>query len=119
MDWSQTSLQPHFLNGVFWALYRTPEPQRNWPLIRESIARSGRLMELLDQTLAKRPFLGGDELTLADIPAGTLLFRYFTLDIERPALPNVEAWYGRLQDRAAYREHVMVPYDDLRGRLAF
>src|SRR5262249_8966273 len=24
MDWSQTSLQPDFLNGVFWGFFRTP-----------------------------------------------------------------------------------------------
>jgi glutathione S-transferase len=31
----------------------------------------------------------------------------------------VEAWHGRLTARAAYREHVMVPFDELRGRLAY
>ena len=29
MDWSQTSLQPDFLVGVFWGFYRTPEDKRN------------------------------------------------------------------------------------------
>jgi glutathione S-transferase len=29
MDWSQSTLQPDFLNGVFWAYYRTPAPQRD------------------------------------------------------------------------------------------
>ena len=62
---------------------------------------------------------GRDTLTLADIPAGTALYRYFELDIERPSVPNVEAWYRRLGDRPAYREHVMVPFDELRGRLAY
>ena len=50
---------------------------------------------------------------IADVRQG----KYFELDIERPSIPNVEAWYRRLQDRQAYREHVMVPFDDLRGRL--
>jgi glutathione S-transferase len=54
---------------------------------------------------------------LADIPAGTSLYRYFELDIERPSTPNVEAWYRHLQGRQAYREHVMVPFGELRGRL--
>src|SRR6266700_1143610 len=31
MDWSQTSLQPDFLVGVFWGFYRTPEDKRHWP----------------------------------------------------------------------------------------
>jgi glutathione S-transferase len=34
-------------------------------------------------------------------------------------LPNVEAWYERLQSREAYRAHVMIAYDELFGRLAF
>jgi glutathione S-transferase len=67
--------------------------------------------------LADRPFLAGDALTLADIPAGTCLYRYFELDIERPSVPNVEAWYRRLQERAAYRAHIMVPFGELSGRL--
>lgn len=53
------------------------------------------------------------------IPAGTLLYRYFELDIERPSVPNVEAWYRRLQERPAYRAHVMVPFGELLGRLAY
>jgi glutathione S-transferase len=36
--------------------------------------------------LEGRPFLLGDALTLADITAGTSLYRYFELEIERPRL---------------------------------
>lgn len=117
MDWSQTTLQPDFLTGIFWGLYRTPEPQRNWPAIRDCIRRCTGHFQLLDRWLAGRRFMLGNRLTLADIPIGTHLYRYFTLDIERPAVSNVEAWYGRLQDRAAYRTHVIVPFEELRGRL--
>jgi hypothetical protein len=28
MDWSQISVQPDFLSGVFWVFYRTPEAER-------------------------------------------------------------------------------------------
>jgi len=58
-------------------------------------------------------------LSLADIPIGTSLYRYFELDLNRPDLPNVAAWYRRLQQRPAYRTHVMVPFDELRGRLDY
>lgn len=119
MDWSQCSFQPDFLNGVFWGLYRTPERQRDWPAIRAALARCEAHTQMLDNMLALRPFLAGDTLSLADIAVGTLLFRYFTLDIERPARPHLEAWYRRLEDRSTYRENVMVPYDDLFGRLTY
>ena len=119
MDWAQTTVQPDFLTGVFWGFFRTPEPQRDWPAIRASIARCSAHFLLLDRILAERPFLGGGDLSLADIPAGTALYRYFELEIDRPPLPHVEAWYARLQERPTYREHVMIPFEDLRGRVAF
>jgi len=119
MDWSQASLQPDFLNGVFWAYYRTPQPQRDLPAIARSLARCAAHFRMLDAVLARQPFLAGDRLTLADIPAGTCLYRYFELDIDRPPLPHVQAWYARLQARPAYRRHVMIPFEELRGRLEY
>ena len=88
--------------GVFWGFYRTPEAQRNMPAVNARIRACTRHFQLLDRILADRPFLCGDSLTLADIPAGTSLYRYFGIDIERPSVPNVEAWYRRLQERPAY-----------------
>jgi glutathione S-transferase len=119
MDWSQTALQPDFLMGVFWGFYRTPDAQRDWPAINKSMARCAEHFRLLDRVLATRPFLTGEGVSLADIPAGTALYRYFELDIERPAVPHVTAWYRRLQERPAYREHVMLPFEELRGRLDY
>jgi glutathione S-transferase len=115
MDWSQTALQPDFLTGVSWDFYCTPESQRNWPAVRAKVARCAQHLQLLDKVLADRQFLCGDALTLADIPAGTSLYRYFKLDIDRSSAPNVEAWYRRLQDR----ERVMVPFGELFGRLDY
>jgi glutathione S-transferase len=119
MDWSATSLQPDFLNGVFWGYYRTPAAQRDMPAIERSLARCAAHFRLLDRVLETRPFLAGDTLTLADIPAGTALYRYFEIDIARPELPNVGNWYSRLQVRPAYREHVMIPFAELHGRLDY
>jgi glutathione S-transferase len=117
MDWAQTSLQPDFLMGVFWAFYRTPDHARNWEAIRAKIARCAQHFRLLDRILSDRLYLCANSISLADIPAGTALYRYFELDIERPSLSNVEAWYRRLASRPAYRTWVMRPFDELRRRL--
>ncbi|MEM7445415.1 MAG: glutathione S-transferase [Pseudomonadota bacterium] len=116
MDWSQTTLQPVFLHGVFWGYFRTPEPQRNWPAIDKALEQCSAHFRLLDRWLADRDFMTGNALSLADMPIGTCLYRYFELDIERPDIPNVEAWYARLQERQADRDHVMLPFEELRGR---
>jgi glutathione S-transferase len=39
-----------------------------------------------------------------------MLYKYYNLDIERPALPNLEAWYARLCERPAYQLHAMIPF---------
>jgi len=118
MDWSQSTLQPDFLLGVFWGFYRTPEAQRNMPAIDSKIDRCSTHFQLLDHWLADREFMLGENFTLADIPIGTHLYRYFNLDIPRPDIPNVESWYDRLQQRSAFQNNVMLPFDDLYGRLA-
>jgi glutathione S-transferase len=119
MDWSQTALQPDFLVGVFWGFFRTPEDKRNWPAIRAALARCAVDFGKLDRLLEGRSFLLGETLSLADVTAGTSLYRYFELEIERPSLPHVERWYRTLQQRAAFRQHVMIPFEELRGRLDY
>jgi glutathione S-transferase len=119
MDWAHTTLQPDFLMGVFWGFYRTPAAQRDMPAVRKKIEACARHFTLLDRQLGGRDFILGNALTLADVPAATCLYRYFNIEIERPSVPNVEAWYARLQDRPAYRRHVMVPFSELYGRLAY
>lgn len=114
MEWAQTTLQPDFL-GVFVGFFRTPEAKRDWPTIRAAVSRCADHFRLLDRILAQRPYLAGDAFTMGDMPAGATLYRYFNLEIERPSVPNVEAWYERLRERAAYREHVIIPFEDMRG----
>jgi glutathione S-transferase len=116
MDWAR-GFQQDFLDGVFWGFYRTPEALRDGRAIERSVARSGEWLGVLNGVLEGRAFILGEELTLADIPAGALLFRYYGIDIARPPLPNVEAWYDRLKARPAYQRRVMVPFEELRGRL--
>jgi glutathione S-transferase len=119
MDWSQTALQPDFLTGVFWGFYRTPADKRNWPAINAALARCARDFARLEALLEGRAFLLGETLSLADITAGTSLYRYYELEIERPKLPQVERWYRTQQEREAYRTHIMIPFGELFGRLDY
>ena len=70
---------------------------------------------MLDAPLAAHDFIAGDVLTAADIPVGHLLFRWFTMDIPRKPRPALEAYYQRLTERPAYRDHVMVDYTTLQA----
>jgi glutathione S-transferase len=52
---------------------------------------------------------------MADIVIGATLYRYYEMPIERPGLTGIHGWYQRLSARPAYRTHVMVSFEELRG----
>lgn len=114
MEWSKTSVAPTFTYKVFWQLVRTAAAERDGALVAEGIAETDHHMTIAERCLAQHDWLAGGTMSLADISFGTTLFRYFTLSIDRPDLPRLEAYYRRLCDRPAYREHVMVSYESLR-----
>src|SRR5580698_1103035 len=118
MDWTLATLQPAIME-LFWGFYRTPAAQRDASRNRAFEAQAAAAMTVLDRWLGERPFVAGPMLSMADIPAGTLMHRYFGMEIARPPLPQVDAWRSRLAERLPYRTHVMAPFDDLYGRLAF
>ena len=117
-DWTATTFQPAWI-AVFWLFVRTPKEQHDAKAIAAAHGRTIAALKILDANLAERDFLAGNSLSYADIAAGVALYRWFTMDIERPAMPGVELWYKRLQERPAFRKAVMVSYAELVGRLAF
>lgn len=118
MDWGQSAMQPDFMQ-LFWSFYRTPEPKRNPRRIESAAANCVQHFELLDRHLEEHAYLAGDQFTMGDIPAATSLYRYFEMGVPTPEVPNVHRWYGELARRTAFREHIMLPFGELFGRLAF
>lgn len=66
-------------------------------------------ISVVEHVLEDRQYLTGADFTVGDIPLGIVTFRWFILDIERPAMPNVEAWYDRLSRRPAFQQHICPP----------
>jgi glutathione S-transferase len=108
MDWQITTLQPQ-LHVIFWGLIRTPEAERDTAAIAAASRAIVPVWQLLDGHLSRHRFIGGPELTMGDIPLGCACWRYLNLPIDRPQLPNLQNWFARLEERPAYRHHVMLP----------
>ena len=107
MDWQQTVVAPaHF--PVFWGLIRTAPEDRDLDAINNGRDRFEQVMTILDHHLSDSAFVGGENLSMADIPVGIMVYRWFTLDIERMELPSLHRWYQRLADRPAYKDNVMI-----------
>ena len=108
MDWYITKMHPP-MTVIFWALIRTAPEDRDMDAVDKAVGQAAELWTLLDAQLAKADFLTGDEPTMADIPAGCSVNRWYAMEVERPNLPNLEAWHGQLKERPAYQDHVIMP----------
>ncbi len=45
---------------------------------------------------------------MGDIPLGVMTYRWYTMDIERQPFGALGRWYGSLERRAGFREHVAI-----------
>ena len=109
MEWTNSRFMSTFF-PVFWGLIRTAAVDQDAEKIELSAHKTGELLKIFEAHLNDRPYVTGSHFTMGDIPLGSMMFKYFTLDIERPHLPNIEAWYGRLSERENYQAHAMNPF---------
>lgn len=107
MDWAFSFQRA--MRDVFWGLIRTPAEKRNAKAIEDGVKQSIELAALLDKVLADKPYVAGAAFTMGDIPIGCEVQRYMRVPIERPALPNLQAWFERLRARPAFARHVDLP----------
>ena len=113
-EWAKTTVYPPLINRVFRTLIRTRAADRDPARLAADLDAVIRLMAIAERQLDDRSYFVGDVVSLADISFGVMLYRYYTLEMERPDLPGLRRYYDGLCARPAYAEHVMVPYDSLR-----
>lgn len=100
MDWQQTTLNPAG-RGAFMQLIRTPVEARDAAAIERSRSATEPLLALLDAHLGSAHFLAGAQFTMADIPVGCEVHRWFGLPLARPRWPNLQRWYETVAARPA------------------
>lgn len=104
------------ISRVFYATVITPPSKHNVELIAATLADASKLLAVLDGQLAKSQYVAGEEFSIADIITGALMYRWRTMDIDRPDTPNVERWVALLQQRAGYRKWGEYSYESLRRK---
>lgn len=113
-EWCKSAFGTAFLREVFHPIFRKSPSQ----VPPEAAERGGAAMmapaRMLSERIGNGPWIGGEVFSFADIMAGFMLYRYFTVDVPRADLPPLAAYYDRLCARPAYAEHVMIDYSGLR-----
>ena len=110
MEFQQTALNRP-MSTVFQGLIRTAAENRDMHAITLGAAEAAKIWAILDDRLSRQAFLAGAHLTLADVTYGPHIHRWLNIDSipNRPACPNLDAWYQRMMDMPAYRQHVAIP----------
>lgn len=106
MDWAATDIYTA-IRPVFLGLQVKMAPFKDDRAgIDAGIREWTRQMQLLEGHLAAgSPYIAGNAFTVGDIPVGLVANRWYGIPFEKPALKAVSAYYERLSERAAYREH--------------
>lgn len=109
-EWAKINIAIAFSVPVFWRVVRTPAERRDPVAIAAAVRALEAKLAIAEDRLARRAFLCGDALTLADVQFAHVLYRYFDIDIQRGAFPATRAYFDRLMARPAYARHVAVSY---------
>lgn len=113
MEWYDTTLYPAFID-LFAHMIRVPFKDRKVSHTDAKIEKLNGLMTFLDEHLKRSRWVAGPNFTMGDVAVGVTLYRYFTLEIERPQLSRLENYYSQLLMRPGYASRVVRDYDSLR-----
>lgn len=113
-EWAKINVTQAFTMPIFWRVVRTAPSKQDPVAIGQAVATLDTLLDIAEVQLSRGAFLAGDDFTLADIQFGHVLYRYFDIAIPRPYRPQLRRYYDALATRPAFREHVMVSYEELR-----
>jgi glutathione S-transferase len=108
MDWTSIHLTPA-MTPVFWGLIRSPADQRNMAQIEAAAEATAQQLQVLEQGLEGRDYVGGKTFTMGDIVVGANVYRWYALDVKHPRLARVEAYHERLKQRPAFQKHILKP----------
>ena len=113
-EWSKINVAQGFTAPVFWKVVRTAPASQDPAAIGQAVAKLDKFLDIAEAQLSRGAFLAGGDFTLADVQFGHVLFRYFDIPIVRQDRPMLRRYYDALTTRPAFREHVMVSYEELR-----
>ncbi len=113
-EWAKQNTANRFTGPVFWQVVRVRANRRDPAALAAGLERLTEYLQVAERQLERHPWLAGDNLTPGDIHLGHVLYRYFDIEIDRPDLPALKAYYQRLTQHPGYVETVMLSYDSLR-----
>ncbi|WP_095187672.1 glutathione S-transferase family protein [Pseudomonas sp. Irchel 3E19] len=105
IDWQASELNRSW-SYAFVSLVRKSPDHQDRAALANGIEQWSKTMKILDQQLEKTgAYISGEQFSLADIPIGLSVNRWFETPLQHPHLPAVNAYYERLSQRPGYLLH--------------
>lgn len=103
IDWQASELNRAW-SYAFMSLVRHSPAHQDARLLTEGCAEWSGAMQILNRQLESTGgYVAGGEFSLADIPIGLSVNRWFETPYDRPDLPAVNRYYERLTQRPGFR----------------
>ena len=99
--WAISEIEPHQMQIVIQKFF-TPEDKRNPAIIERAAESLQRPLKVLDDHLSKRPYLLGDDFTVADLNVAAVMQIMKTVQVDISAYRNVTAWLEKCYARPSY-----------------
>jgi len=115
MEFTTSTLLPPFIS-LFWQLVRLPEAQRNSDALASARRDFGTALAILDSRLLDKPYLAGQNMSMADISAGTIMYRTRDLNLLPSSMQGITRWADTLAERHGFRKYVATSYEELRAQ---
>jgi glutathione S-transferase len=103
IDWQASELNRSW-SYAFMSLVRQSPEHQDSAALANGIEQWSKNMQILDRQLdSTGAYVSGDGFSLADIPIGLSVNRWFETPLNHQHLPAVSAYYERLNQREGYR----------------
>lgn len=105
IDWQASELNRSWSYAFTSLVRRSPDYQDSAALAR-GIEQWSKNMDILNRQLEKTgAYVSGERFSLADIPIGLSVNRWFETPLGHPDYPAVRTYYERLSQREGFRLH--------------
>jgi len=101
MDWQLASLNNPYLGIFREAKKPAAERAASWAQDAKELKAQ---LDILEAGLAGQPWLGGKELSIADICLGPIIHRCLDFPVDLPGLPGLRAWRTKIAERPAFKK---------------
>src|SRR5438132_7186015 len=99
MDWQLAAL-----NGPYLAMFRDSklEPDKRSADFAAQLKDFGAQLSILDKSI--KTWVAGEEMSIADICLGPIVYRCLRFPVDLPALPNLKRWDAAISGREAFKK---------------